>query len=96
MKLSTPWVDQTQDQFNILAVRENHPAVETLNQMFGEHTFFIGEDGLHIVEETSAVQREPEAHEVVKIAAWGDDEKTTLVPHGREPVGVVVLTESGA
>jgi hypothetical protein len=92
MKLSTPWVDQTQDQFNVLAVRDNHPAVDTLNQVFGEHTFFVGEEGLHIVEETSAAQPESETHEVVKIASWTDDERTTLAPHEREPVGVVLLT----
>jgi hypothetical protein len=93
MKLSTPWVDQTQDQFNVLAVRENHPAVETLNQMFGDHTYFLGEDGLHIVEETNAVQRGSDGHEVVRIASWGDDERTTLVPQEPEPVGVVRLSE---
>ena len=91
MKLSTSWVDQTQDQFNVLAVQENHPAVEALNQAFGEHTFFLGEDGLHIVEEADSVQRSPAAREVVKVASWGDAERTTLVPHDREPVGVVVL-----
>ncbi len=95
MKLSTPFVDQTQDQFNVLAVHENHPAVETLNQTFGEHTFFLGEDGLHIVEETNADQRNSQAHEVVKVASWSDDGRTTLVPHEREPVGVVLLTDPG-
>ena len=93
MKLSTPWVDQTQDQFNVVAVGDNHPVMQTLHNMFGEHTFFVGEDGLHIVEEAKPAQRDPETHEVVKIASWSDEERTALVPHGRESVGVVLLTE---
>jgi hypothetical protein len=93
MKLSTPWVDQTQDQFNVMAVRDNHPAVETLNQVFGDHTFFVGEEGLHIVEEANPDDRDSAAHEVVKIASWTDGERNTLVPQEREPVGVVMLTD---
>ena len=93
MKLTTTWVDQTQNQFNVQAVPDDHPASGRLHQMFGEHTFFLGDDGLHIVEPTEETQLGPDAREVVKVARWGDDGRTTLEMQEPELVGVVVATQ---
>jgi hypothetical protein len=50
VKLSTAMVQRTLDQFEARALPENHPAIATLNQVFGEHTFFIDDQGLNIVQ----------------------------------------------
>jgi hypothetical protein len=51
MKLTAPWVDQTQTQFDVQSLPDDHPATEKLHEAFGVHTFFVGDDGLRIVEE---------------------------------------------
>jgi hypothetical protein len=93
MKLSTAWVDQTQSQFDVEALPENHPAAGKLNETFGEHTFFVGAEGLHIVEEIESLKAGSGALEVVKLASWRDDKRDTLEIHDPEPVGVVVAAD---
>src|SRR3954471_14161948 len=95
MKLTTAWIDQTQNQLDMRAVPMDHPAAGKLNEMFGEHTFFLGADGLHIVEETESDRDDADVGEVVKLAEWGDEERTTLKVKEPELVGVVVVVEKG-
>jgi hypothetical protein len=91
MKLTSTWVDQTQDQFKVEVVPDTHPVVQQLNEVFGQHTFFLGRDGLHIVEPAEPAQDGFESGDVVKLARWGDEKKNTLEPHEPEVVGVVVV-----
>jgi hypothetical protein len=37
MKLTAPWVDQTQTQFDVQALPDDHPATEKLHEAFGVH-----------------------------------------------------------
>jgi hypothetical protein len=50
MKLASTMIDQTLDQFEAEAIPDSHPAVPELNKIFGDHTFFIDDSGLNIVE----------------------------------------------
>ena len=104
MKLTTAWVDQTQNQLKVQAIPEDHPATRQLHKMFGEHTFFVGTDGLLIAEQSESasagsdarIDPDPsgrEALEIVKVARWGDEERTTLEAQEPELVGVVVVSE---
>jgi hypothetical protein len=94
MKLTTPWVDQTQMQFDLRALPENHPATEKLHEVFGVHTFFVGDEGLHIVEEIDLPQVESGAKGILKLASWRDDQHRALEVHEPEMVGIVVATET--
>jgi hypothetical protein len=42
-------------QFEAQAIPESHPVLTRLNELFGDHTFFVDSDGLSIVEETNPV-----------------------------------------
>jgi hypothetical protein len=94
MKLTTPLVDQTQMQFDLRALPENHPATEKLHEVFGVHTFFVGDEGLHIVEEIDLPQVASGARGILKLASWRDDH-SALEVHEPETVGIVVATETG-
>ncbi len=94
MKLSTERVDRTLSQFEAMPLPEDHPAIEQLNQLFGEHTFFLTVSGLHVVEPTEAPAED--AGQVVKLASWSDPNRTSLVPHEPEPTEVVVDLGAGA
>jgi hypothetical protein len=50
MKLSSQDVERTLAQFNAEPVPNDHPVIEDLRNNFGDHTFFLHQNGLHIVE----------------------------------------------
>jgi hypothetical protein len=96
MKLNAARVDQTLNQFEAQAIPGNHPVVPQLNRLFGEHTFFLNGNGLHVVEvtESDGGQPKPVAAQVVKLASWKDDNHTSLTPHEPELLDVVVMLAS--
>ena len=50
MKLTSAQIERTLSQFEAQAIPESHPVLTPLNELFGDHTFFIDSDGLSIVE----------------------------------------------
>jgi len=86
MKLTDRGVDRTLDQYDAEPLSENHPAVPQLNRVFGDHTFFLDDSGLVIVEPTDGAT---EAGQVVKLASWNTDH-TSLKPHEPERTDVVI------
>ncbi len=90
MRLSSTLVQRTLSQFAAQAIPDNHPSMPELNRTFGDHTFFIDADGLHIVEPTMPEGDGQEAGQVVKVASWQDASRTSLVAHPPEPTDVVV------
>jgi len=93
MKLTAPWVDQTQSQFDVQALPDDHPATEKLHEAFGVHTFFVGDDGLHIVQEIEPAREETAERAVVRLASWRDAQRSTLEIHEPELVGTVAMVE---
>ena len=98
MKLSTARVQQTLDQLEeqpafqgTVAVPEDNPVLPQLNELFGDHTFFLDNEGLHIVEPAEPSAAEATTGQVVKLASWGDAKRTTLTPHRPEPTEIVVM-----
>jgi hypothetical protein len=92
MRLSAARVERTLNQFNAQAIPDNHPVVPQLSQIFGDHTFFIDNRGLHIVEpaESSGTPK----GQVIKLAAWSDANRTSLAPHEPEATEIVVALGS--
>jgi len=90
MKLSSDAVEQTLTQFEAEPLPENHPAVAQLNQIFGDHTYFLDGTGLHIVELTEAKDSGSQQGVVVKLASWSDESRTSLAPHPPEPTNTVI------
>jgi hypothetical protein len=50
MKLSSAEVELTFTQFEAQVIPDDHPLVPKLNELFGDHTFFLNGDGLNVVE----------------------------------------------
>ena len=100
MKLDSIYVDRAARQFGAQALPDNYPAVPRLNELFGEHTFFLDDSGLKIVEpvtpakETIMPNEEiVEAARVVELASWADETRSSLAPHERELTDVVILLD---
>jgi hypothetical protein len=90
MRLSSTMLERTLTQFEAQAIPENHPSIPELNRTFGNHTFFLDGEGLHIVEPAAPTEDGVEAGQVVKVASWQDANRTSLVAHRPEPTDVVV------
>lgn len=93
MKLNSTQVKQTLSQFQAEVLPDDHPAVAQLNNLFGNHTFFLDGRGLKVLEPTGAPETEAQSGEVVSLADWSDATLTSLRPHEPEMTGVMVVLE---
>jgi hypothetical protein len=101
MKLSAVRIQRTLDQMEeqsafqgAVTVPDNSPTKRTLNEVFGDHTFFLDSDGLHIVEPAEPASAAEPAGQIVKLASWKDENRNSLTPHRPEATGVVVVLGS--
>lgn len=88
MRLSTARVERALSQVTAQAIPENHPVVPQLSQIFGDHTFFVDNSGLLIVEPTDSA--EIPKGQVIKLAAWSDANRTALAPHEPQATDLVI------
>jgi hypothetical protein len=93
MKLSSAEVELTLTQFEAQVIPDDHPLVPKLNELFGDHTFFLNGDGLNVVELNESTRAGVPMGTVVNLANWGDTRLTSLSPHEPEPTEVVVILE---
>jgi len=77
-------------EFNAQPLPDDHPLVDKLNGIFGEHTFLLGAEGLHIVERTQRARADADTAAVVRVASWEDASRTRLQAHEPELTDVVV------
>jgi hypothetical protein len=92
MKLNSAQVEQMLTQFQARVIPDDHPVVSELNALFGEHTFFLDDNGLNVVEPNESTQAGASAGTVVNLANWSD-EGTGLEPHDPQPTKVLVILE---
>ena len=93
MKLNDMQVKQTLSQMDAQVLPDSHPAAGQLSDMFGDHTFFLDQSGLKVLEPTdaaTAVTTEIPAGEVVSLADWSDATLTSLMPHAPETTGTII------
>ena len=93
MKLNSEQVAQALSQFNAQVLPDDHPAAAELHDIFGDHTFFLDNSGLNVLEPAKTSEREARTGEIVSLAYWSDDTLTSLKPHEPEPTGVLVAFE---
>jgi hypothetical protein len=91
MRLSPSRVEQTLRQFDAHVIPDNHPAMEQIKGIWGDHTYFLAVNGLNIVEPLEHDRDDDVcAGTVVNLANWTDETATSLAPHEPESTEVVV------
>ncbi|MBV8923681.1 hypothetical protein [Bradyrhizobium sp.] len=90
MKLNSTQIERALGQFDAQVLADDHPAVAQLTKVFGQHTFFLDDKGLNVLELIETPQMEPQGGEMINIADWSDATLTKLRAHAPEPTGVVV------
>ena len=96
MKLNSEQVQQTLAQINAQVVPDSHPAVTQLTDVFGDHTFFLDESGLKVLEPSDVPQTdgrsdEVVSSEVVSLADWSETTLTSLAPHPPVATGTIIM-----
>ncbi len=91
MKLNAMQVRQTLTQMNAQVLPEDHPAARQLGELFGDHTFFVDESGLKVLESTEPVAAEAQTGSVVSLANWNDGKFSSLKPHDPVLTGTVIV-----
>jgi hypothetical protein len=92
MKLTSIQVEQTLSQIRAEAIPEDDPVIPELSDLFGDHTFFIDDNGLNIVEPIETGSNVQSA-QVVNVADWRDADMTKLAAHEPEPTNVFVTLD---
>jgi len=93
MKLNSAQVNQTLRQMEAEVLPDDHPAVVQLSNLFGDHTFFLDDSGLKVLEPSNAPEMEPHTGRVISLADWSDATLTSLKPHQPESTGRVIVFE---
>jgi hypothetical protein len=94
MKMSSSEVELTLSQFEAEVIPDDHPLVPRLNELFGDHTFFLNGNGLNVIEPNESTHAGASTGTVINLASWRDAQLTSLSPHEPEPTEVVVILES--
>jgi hypothetical protein len=89
MKLTSAQVERR--QFEARTIPDDHPVIPQLNDLFGEHTFFLDRNGLNIVEPAEAAAgAAAQSAKVVNLASWS----AGLELHEPEATDIVISFES--
>ena len=90
MRLTIRQIEHTLDQIEAQPIPDDNPVVPQLNSVFGDHTFFLDDDGLNIVEVIDDPENGGETATVVKLGSWADATHTSLATHEPEVTDVLV------
>ena len=91
MKLNTKQIEQVQTQVGVDPIPEDNPATQNLKDHFGDHTFYLDQNGLHVWEWVDGPESEGQPVTAMRVASWTDEEKKALAPH--EPVASGTIVE---
>lgn len=91
MRLNSTQVEKTLNQMDAHVLPDTHPAVTQLTSVFGDHTFFLDQSGLKVLEPAEAPGTGEASGEVLSLADWTDATLTSLTPHEPESTGTIVI-----
>ena len=91
MKMNSAQIERTLQQFPAEAVPLGHPVMSQLERLFGDHTYFLDNKGLNIVEPVDEERDGGRQAVVVNLADWSDGAgKSSLEPHPPEVTELVI------
>jgi hypothetical protein len=81
VKLDINQIGQIESIIGVQPMPDDHPVVGELSAAFGEHTFYLSEEGLVIWEWLEGPQTDEQPVVAVMLAGWSDEEKSSLASH---------------
>lgn len=81
MKLSNDQVKVVEERTGLQPIPEDNPAMPQLKENFGDHTFYVDDNGLYVLE-TEGDETDGGGHATaVQVASWTDENRTALQAH---------------
>ena len=96
MKLTTEQVGAIERQTGAIPIPEDNPASTALTEVFGTHTFYADQEGLHVLEPVTLDDQDGEFVEVIKIAEWSSKDMNELQSIEPERSGSVLDLDADA
>ena len=90
MKLSTDQIKQLHEKKGITPLPEDYSPMSELIRAFGDHTFYLTADGLHMWETIEVSGAEGQVIIAVEIASWANGGKTDLSLHKQQLTDVTI------
>lgn len=90
MKLNLRQIASVKQELGVDPIEEKNPAMEALRDTFGDHTFYVGTDGLFVIEPANDPTHSGEPAHLVLVGAWADEQRTALQPVPRQATEQVV------
>ena len=94
MKLSAQQIADVRDTLGASPIPEEHPSLGQLQQAFGDHTFYLHEQGLSAFFGSDEIQMPEGGPKLMMLATWTDGDRTQLEGIDPVPTGHV-LPEAG-
>ena len=99
MKLSQREIEQVQVQMKAEPMPGDHPALPYLKTSIGDHTFYIGSDGVFIWE-SAGDDGEGDGEEgnriiAFRVASWADPDKRTIAIHTPQMTETAIRLSKG-
>ena len=91
MKLSSEKLRPVLEQIDAEVIPDDHPSLPKLREVFGDHTFFIDDNGLTIIQ---PLDQHRQTGGLVKLARWDDADPSYLVAHTPEETDILIKLES--
>ncbi|HTV34915.1 MAG TPA: hypothetical protein VMF12_00665 [Xanthobacteraceae bacterium] len=103
MKLNAAQAERMRSQLNAEPLPDGHPLIAKLNELFGDHTYFLSTHGLTVVEPAPGEEQQTSKPNdskkvvVVNLANWTESNPPKLEAHEPELTdSTVLLTTDGA
>lgn len=95
MKLNAGQISQIEARIGAQPIPDDNPVMPHLHSRFGEHTYYLSDDGLIVWEalDEGEDKKDGEAEVSVcpiQLASWTDDDKTSMQPHEPRPIDAVL------
>ena len=76
MQLTDAQIKTVEKKTDLMAVKRDNSAVEKLEEAFGEHTYFMNEDGLFVF---MRAEEEAKTAHLLAFAMWDEEDKNKLL-----------------
>ena len=96
MKLSRREIEKVRAQIQMEPMPGDHLALPHLKTYIGDHTFYIGSEGVFIWEYADGDGEEDERINALKVASWADPDKRIVAMHKPQMTKTAIrLSEGG-
>ena len=91
MKLTTQQIGEIEQRIGALPIPDDNPVMTHLHSSFGDHTYYLSDDGLIVWESLENQDGDAGVNICpVQLASWVDDDKTQMEPHEPRPIDAVM------